>query len=308
MPADNSDIRALYFHLKPDPWGHHCSSEEIWGCRYMHSAHLEPKKLHLPPARLGSLEFHDDTLPLFRNSARTDSARNQIKATLKVRKDFGGRDCGSSWPTRITYLIHSILSAKWLFSPMQSPRHKIRLSLPDYISGSMASQLVFAKCHIIQIKKSLKAPSCWVLELQSTEQCMGSTPSDCDLNETVFLRQRSDLDLQMWESIGCANHPNHSHTYCSEVSIWAFHSGSHESISEFKVQTHYEDCKKVTSQSRYLAGTPIQKNIPVFEILYKRKPFGHIYGNNMGYFCPFFFFNYVKPSRIIIVINICIGK
>lgn len=69
-PTDNSDIRARHLHLKPDPQGHHCSSEEIWGCRYMLSAHLEAKQPYLPPARLGGLGFHANALPLFRKDCK----------------------------------------------------------------------------------------------------------------------------------------------------------------------------------------------------------------------------------------------
>lgn len=115
MPADNSDIRALYVHLESEATGTPLLFKEIWGCRYMHSAGLEAKKLHLPPDRLGSLGFHSNTLTPFRKTARTDSARNQRKATQKLRKALGGRDFSSSWLTRITYLIYWILSSKLHF-------------------------------------------------------------------------------------------------------------------------------------------------------------------------------------------------
>jgi len=84
-----------------------------------------------------------------------------------------------------------------------------------------------------------------------------------------------------------------------------------------KVQTHYEDCEIARSQNKYLAGTAIWKNAPEFETLYRRntfrlyktKQFRHT--SDMGYFCVCFFlysFNYMKPSSIILVINICIDK
>lgn len=82
---------------------------------------------------------------------------------------------------------------------MQSPRHKIRLSLVDYLSSFMASGFVIAKYHIIQDKKSLEASSCGALELQSTIQYISSTlPSGCDLNEArepVLLMKRNGLGL-----------------------------------------------------------------------------------------------------------------